>query len=171
MPLGAWCSAHKDTISALGVVVAAVGFLATSIGLGLTVVQLRTTRSALQAANAYQIQKDARELAGKLFDEKIDATGAPLIKLTDYLGAYTPDKFGRYDQSAAPKIAQIFNFYLAVYRQAKNSGVAPRFVAAFGHDFCILFKRPGVTHYWDTRIQSKDPPGVEVQEMKNAWCS
>ena len=43
MPLGAWCARHKDTIAAFGVIVAAVGFVATGAGLGLTVVQLKTT--------------------------------------------------------------------------------------------------------------------------------
>ncbi len=171
MPLGAWCARHKDTIAAFGVIVAAVGFVATGAGLGLTVVQLKTTRGTLQAANAYQIQKDARELAGKLSDENVDLLGGASIKLGDYLDDYAPDKFGKYDQPAAPKIAQIFNFYLAVYRQYKNSGVTPQFAAAFGRDFCNLFKLPGVAHYWDLRILSKNPPGSEMQEMKNAWCS
>jgi hypothetical protein len=170
MPFGAWCTRHKDTIAAFGVIVAAVGFFATGVGLGLTVDQLKTTRNTLQATNAYQIQKDARELAGKLSDESVDAPGTASIKLGDYLGEYGSDKFGKYDQSAAPRIAQIFNFYLAVYRQYKNSGVTPKFAAAFGRDFCNLFKLPGVTHYWDLRIQSKNPPGSEMQEMTNAWC-
>ena len=79
MPFGAWCTRHKDTIAAFGVAVATVGFFATGVGLGFAVVQLRSTRHTLQATNAYQIQKDARELAGKLSAEEVDAAGAASI--------------------------------------------------------------------------------------------
>jgi hypothetical protein len=89
VPLGAWCTSHKDTIAAVGDIVAAAGFLATGAGLGLTVIQLRTTRGTLQAASAYQIQKDAHELAGKLSDESVDAPGAASIRIGDSIWANT----------------------------------------------------------------------------------
>ena len=171
MPLGAWCTRHKDTISAFGVAVATVGFIVAGVGLTFTAIQVETTGKTLQATNAYQIQKDARDLAGNLSGESLDAVGATPIKLREYLSEYTPDSFSKYDKSAAPKLAEIFNFYLAVYRQYENSGIAPQFASAFGRDFCDFFKLPGATHYWQLRSESNDPPDHEMQGMKNAWCS
>jgi len=170
MPLGQWCTTNKDAIAAAGVAVTTVGFLATAIGLGMTVCQIKSTRNTLQATNAYQIQKDARELASKLRAEDLDAKDAPSLKLGEYMRGYVPDKFDKYDPAAAPQIAQVFNFYLAVYRQSKNAGVTKQFAQAFGTDFCGLYNLPGIRHYWNARVKSAAPPSQEMQEMKNAWC-
>ena len=100
----------------------------------------------------------------------MDAKDATAPKLGEYMRGYVPGKFDKYDPSAALQIAQVFNFYLAVYRQFTNDGVTNQFARAFGTDFCNLYNLPGVRHYWDARVKSATPPSQEMQEMKNAWC-
>lgn len=166
-----WCTDNKDTISAVGVAIAAVGFVATTIALALTSCQIRESRVVLQSTNAYQIQKDARELVETLLEQTIALNKTDSIKFKDYLASSSQDTIRKYEQEAVHAIGQMFNFYLSVYRQSKNKGISPDFAKAFAADFCQVYKTPSVQNYWMGRVQSRNPPSKSLQEMRNDWCS
>ncbi len=128
------------------------------IGFGLTVHQLSLTQRALKAANAYQIQTDARELV-----ESIQASGALEHGFLD------DDTTGEKYEILSNKLWIVFNFYLAVYRQAENKGVTSEFAESFRTDFCAFVKREIVELSWKEMSENRQL-GAAHEGMKDDWC-
>jgi len=135
--LGGWLKTRKDEITAstalLGLVVGVTGF-------SLTLWQLNRTTTTLQAANTYQVQKDARDalehyLADPQFSEALK-------------GNYNTEN----EPTVANKLWLMFNFYLSVFRQSEAGGLSPGFASSFQADFCRFIKLPIVSEEWKKQL-------------------
>jgi hypothetical protein len=153
--IGPFFTTHKDTISGLS-------FAAGLIGLTFTIYQISATNSTLQATNAYNIQKDARELITTLAK---DPAFSEYVINFDPQKSYPPDIV----RSANRNIGLLINFYLGVFRQYKAGGIAKSLAASFGNDFCddIIKKVPPVARYFRELAADKRS---EIKEMEDAWC-
>jgi hypothetical protein len=154
MPIGAFFSAHKDTITGLS-------FAAGLIGLCFTIYQISNTNNTLQATNAYTIQKDARELTTALTKD---------VAFSDYVLNFDPNK--KYPANvvgdANRSIGLLINFYLGVFRQYKAGGITKSLAASFGRDFCDVVKRsPPVDAYFKATVSANK---FELKELQDDWC-
>ena len=148
----------KDNAEPVGAGAAIVGVVVGVVGFWATWHQLTNATVALQAANGYAIQKDARELVdGMSTDENFVAA---------LNNGPAPEKADAFDR----KLWKMFNFYLSVYRQGVAEGLSSKFVAAFSDDFCRFIRRPVVSREWD-KMQQNQMLGINHVEMRENWCS
>lgn len=145
---------YSDEIASAAAI---IGILVGVVGFGLTYCQLRSTSQALQAANSYQIQKDAREIIdGVAGDPKFVA----FIK-----GAQEPaDKDHIHGQ-----LWKMMNFYLSVFRQSEANGLPSDFTTSFKADFCGFVARPPVA----LAVAEMTADGQLSQnhtKMRESWC-
>jgi len=139
----------------------ALGFVGAVVGITLTINQISNANRTLQATNAYNIQKDARELTVALQND-------PAFR--DYILQFDSTK--NYSESvradAQRGLGRLFNFYLSVFRQYNAGGISSKMAASFGSDFCDAIKsQPVIAEYWNTRFLKSS---TESREMKDAWC-
>ncbi|MGE0282194.1 MAG: hypothetical protein AB7P20_16495 [Rhizobiaceae bacterium] len=153
--LANWLRTWKDEITAaaalLGVVIGVVGF-------GMTWLQLSRTTETLQASNAYQIQKDARELIENL------------LAKPEFRKAVGDGITAGNEQAALDNMWRMFNFYLSVYRQSEGGGLAKEFVASYKDDFCGFMKNKGAEEGW-TKLKAAGRIGQPQETMRKRWCN
>jgi hypothetical protein len=145
-----WFKTHADVIQAIAAI-------AGVIGLAITVWQLVDTTRTLRAANTYEIQRDAREIIDKIRER------GHIAKLIDG----TLPETDRDD--AATDAWKMFNFYLAVFRQAKAGGVSADFKNAFEHDFCQTISLSPLSQIWD-ELRRRNQLSSAHDEMRAEWC-
>lgn len=136
--------------SVMGVVVGVFGF-------AIAFYQLSATQNAIRAANAYELQRDSRELLTLLTDNK------------------SFDEFvrGANEAPLTPEIERslwlAFNFYQSVFRQHKSGGLPEIFANSFKADFCGFVRVKNVDRAWvdmKNRFQISD----QHQGMRDEWC-
>ena len=149
----------KDVISGLGTI---LGVLIGIVGFGTTIYQLSDAKSVLRASNAYNIQRDARDLVKSLQDHN---------DFRDYVMSFDTRK--KYDapviERAELQTGRLVNFYLSVFRQAKADGISKDFQTAFAKDFCDTLQSKPIGDYWNKKVNA-GTFGAEHGEMRNAWC-
>ena len=154
MNFAQWLRARKDEIGAgtaiLGLIIGLGGF-------SFTIWQLSRTTATLQAANTYQVQKDAREvleniLTNPKFAETIRGNVAPQDK-----------------SMVEQNLWIMFNFYLSVFRQSESNGLSPEFVSSFKSDFCNFLQYPTVSEGWK-QLSTEKRLGAGHDQMRKEWC-
>lgn len=153
MRLFQWLKTRKDEITAT---TAILGVLVGICGFWLTINQLSGTRETLQAANTYQVQKDARDVVDKLQAEPqfVDAmAGKPATAQSDF----------------SDKLWLMFNFDLSVFRQSEAKGLSQEFVSSFKDDFCQFLQKPIVSDEWK-KMSNAQLLGASHEKMRKEWC-
>jgi hypothetical protein len=149
-----WLATYKDQIGSLAAI---IGVMIGFVGFTLTVWQIHETATALRAGNSYTIEDNARQLINQIenrgYVRKLISNTLPADQRT---GA-------DYD------LWRMFNFYLAVYRQAKAGGVGREFKQDFRADFCGFLKWKAVSDEWDVFVKQNRLSDQNVA-MRGAWC-
>ena len=76
---------------------------------------------------------------------------------------------------------KLFNFYIAVYRQAKYGMLPEEFVKDYSRDFCLLWARKPIRMFWDAIMQGyqksgvnetdvEDNGGLDYAKIPKDWC-
>lgn len=148
----------KSNSDQIGAASAIVGVLVGVAGFGFTYYQLSSATGVLQATNAYEIQKDARELVDGLASD------------ADFVAALNTGP-GQSDAAAfETKLWRMFSFYLSIYRQSTADGISKKFATSFADDFCGFIGKPVVAAEWD-KMQQSGKLGDSHAEMRKAWCT
>ena len=151
-----WLVTYKDKITTGAAIATAVIALG---GFWLTITQLSNTAAALRAANSYQIQKDARELADKIRSD------------TGFRRALENGPSDKQDEvTFSDDIWKMANFYLSVFRLWKANGISADFYRSYGQYFCGLFGSKYIADEWGKMLASKQLNDAE-REMKDKWCT
>jgi hypothetical protein len=147
-----WLGENAGAVQAIAAV-AGVGVAV--FGFYIAWCQLSATTNALQASNAYTIQRDARQIAGEFLKsvKKLESEQT------------SPDEH----QQALVELWKMFNFYLAVYRQAQAGGIGSNFAESFGKDFCDTIKRQSVAAAWD-ELKKRNSLNDQHIKMRETWC-
>ena len=149
-----WLKDNADQAQALG---ALAGILVSVIGFGAAYVQLRSANTALQASNAYSIQKDGRELLD-------------IVQQNGFVRDLVDGKLKPEDQQKAKfDVWKMFNFYLSVYRQSEAGGVSDEFRDSFKRDFCGFVELVPVEVEWKAMLDDKSV-GTGHAKMREDWC-
>ena len=150
---------HADLLRNNETVAVYTAIAALVIGLGgftLTLTQLANANRALKASNAYQIQRDARQLLE--------------LHLND--DTYKRTLFGQrqIDETFRNQIWVNMNFYLSVFRQHRMGGLTDEFANSYKTDFCQFLRFPKVIKIWDCFV--KEQKIAEPHEkMRTTWCT
>lgn len=142
----------------IGSLAAIVGVIIGVVGFTMTIYQLKITDRTLRAANSYQIQKDAREIIGKLSENGLMRKimiGQPLSE--------------NEQAKIRVKLWKMHNFYLSVFRQYEVDGINEEFSKAFKNDFCSFIQIDQVTSEWKIMVSNK-MLSKSHQRMKEVWC-
>ena len=184
---------RKDEISVLvsiaSLLIVALGFLATWK-------QAHRATEELQAANVYQIQKDARQLNSEVFTTSyrkvLDLPG----KTTYFVLMDVPDKTTHFvlrgidnrspnvvvlDENFQEGTWKMFNFYIAVYRQAQYGMLPNEFARDYARDFCLLWTKVPAEMVWNNiirRYKKSDrsqtnlnvTEGLDYAQVPKDWC-
>jgi hypothetical protein len=145
----------NDNAGAMQAFAAIAGVIVALIGFCFALYQLSATTDALQASNAYTIQRDARQIAGEFLQsvKKLESEQT------------SPDEY----QQALVELWKMFNFYLAVYRQAQAGGIGSDFAESFSKDFCDTIKRQSVAAAWD-ELKKRNSLNDQHDKMRETWC-
>ncbi len=145
---------YKDEIGAGSSI---VGLLIGFFGFYFTIYQIVETREALKAANAYEIQRDARSLIDEIeVDIVRRAMSGEVMEKSD-------------GEKLNDLLWKMGNFYLSVYRQAKAGGISDSFSISFQKDFCGFIKNSYISAALDD-MKGQGMIGISHVEMKKDWC-
>jgi hypothetical protein len=142
----------------IGSATAILGLFVGVVGFGLTIFQLSDTKRALQASNAYQIQRDARDLIDEITSSTVVQRFLNGDSLTDVESSELKRNFWKMN-----------NFYLAVFRQGQSGGLPTDFAAMFGSDFCSFSQGKKVQELWQEMLSEK-MIGKAHTDMLEVWC-
>lgn len=152
------CRNLKKFSEEIGSLAAIIGVCVGIIGFGFTIFQIKSANNTLQATNAYQIQKDARELAAEVSRDEILLKALNGAKLND-----------AESNSLQKTIWKMNNFYLSVFRQSSARGISREFSSAFARDFCDFHKRKIIAESW-VAMRNVGMVSQDHQNMKEIWC-
>jgi len=151
----AWLKTNSDQIAAVGAV---VGVVVGIVGFWATWYQLSSTATALRAANGYSIQKDARELIDKLYNDG------------DFVASLATGQVKGSAEAFDKNLWIMFNFYLAVYRQQVADGLSANLATAYAHDFCAFMRNQLVADHW-SEMEKSEKIGGDHEAMRRKWCA
>ena len=156
-----WLHTNRDHITAISALVGVGGAIIAIIALFLTYKQIRDAKRALQAGNTYEIQKEAREIIGRLYSNSdFNAHMFPEF------GAPPPPQ--SVVRSAEAQLGFFFHFYLSVYRQAKAGGLTKTLISSMGKDFKGFFSNPKVQDYFESE-KRRGTYDREFDQMVDFW--
>lgn len=146
---------YKDEIASAGAI---IGVLVGVFGFWFTIDQLKSNERTLKAANAYEIQRDARALVDEISQ---DAKLQKLIR---------GESLSELEVSDVRKLLwKMNNFYLSVFRQVEAGGVADGFKSSYRRDFCSFVKIPSIERQW-LEMRKTGMVADGHAGMREAWC-
>ncbi len=107
------------------------------------------------AWRGYQVQKDARELAIKVFSDE------------DFKLVLQGSK--SWDTRTTQLLWLGFNFESSIYRLSVNHALPNETVESVKVDFCDWLKDPVISTKWDAMLLAKQIGPIHV-EMREEWC-
>jgi len=128
------------------------------VGFAMTICQLNVTQKSLKASNAYQIQRDARNLIGEVSKDGLVSRLAQDEELNE----------GQLEVTRQ-HLWKMFNFYLAVYRQEAAGGISEAFSDAFREDFCSFASLAPMSAQWEVMVKMNMLSEAH-SSMKEDWC-
>lgn len=152
----AWLDTNANAVMAISAVIAVV---ASVIGFGFTIYQLRQATNQLQSSNEYEIRKDLRDIVQVVLDGEFDPKC--LAASSECSPATT--------KSSKKAMGLVFNFHHSVYRQTLAAGVSRGFESQMAEDFCNWLKNKDVADFWTHQIES-GAYVAERKEMRSKWC-
>lgn len=147
----AYLKAHETLVSAGSDIASVVALILTAIALGFTGWQVHGNNRQVKARSIYDIQKDAREVASRFFQDPEIAKNllSKEISTMDLLFA---------------QVGQFFNFYAAVYQQKRLGVIDDRLWKPFATEIEFFLQLPKTQEFWNAKRESEeyDPAFVEI---------